>query len=334
MGGSDREIELKTRLDILLVERGLAPSREKARACIMAGTVYVNGQKEDKAGTGFDPDPEQTAIELRGQTLRYVSRGGLKLARALTVFPIEIAGRTCMDIGASTGGFTDCMLQHGAAKVYAIDVGYGQLDWKLRSDPRVVCMEKTNFRYLTGRQLEEASALHGEALAEEQRSAYARLPVVPEFASCDVSFISLSKILPTARALLEPGAQMVCLIKPQFEAGRDKVGKKGVVRDRAVHEEVIGRAAGYAADAGFVLLGLDYSPIRGPEGNIEYLMWIAAAEKQPELEARGNAGGPPESQESAAPDRHIAEARGNAGGPQVPAGRIHALVEEAHRALG
>ena len=202
----------KKRLDVLLVERGLASSREKAKALIMAGIVYVNDNKEDKAGASFDP--EEARIEVRGATLPYVSRGGLKLEKALQVFPIRLDGRICMDIGASTGGFTDCMLQNGAAKVFAIDVGYGQLDWKLRSDPRVVCMEKTNFRYVKPEDLGDGPA--------------------PSFASVDVSFIGLDKILPPALAILTPGGEMVCLIKPQFEAGRDKVGKKGVVRDRKV----------------------------------------------------------------------------------------------------
>lgn len=243
---------MKKRLDVLLTEGGYAPSREKAKVMLMSGIVYVNGQKEDKAGSTFD---EETAvIEVRGQGLRYVSRGGLKLEKALQVFPIDLTGRVCMDIGSSTGGFTDCMLQNGASYVYAIDVGYGQLDWRLRQDTdHVACMEKTNFRYLTR-----------EDLAGPQ----------PTFASCDVSFISLSKILPAAHAILPPGAEMVDLIKPQFEAGRDKVGKKGVVRDSAVHAEVIEAALGYARTEGFAVLGLDYSPIRGPEGNIEYLMYL------------------------------------------------------------
>ena len=217
---------------------------------LMSGIVYVNGEKEDKPGTMFNP--EEIHIEVRGETLRYVSRGGLKLEKALAVFPIDLKGKICMDIGASTGGFTDCMLQNGAAAVYSIDVGYGQLDWKLRSDPRVTCMEKTNFRYLKPEEL----------------------PGTPDFASCDVSFISLSKILPAASEILPEKAQMVCLIKPQFEAGREKVGKKGVVRDPAVHREVIEAAIGYAGASGFRLLGLDFSPIRGPEGNIEYLMYL------------------------------------------------------------
>ena len=250
----------KKRLDVLLVDKGLAASREKAKALIMAGIVYVNGNKEDKAGASFDP--EEVKIEVRGAALPYVSRGGLKLEKALKVFPIDLAGRICMDIGASTGGFTDCMLQNGAAKVYSIDVGYGQLDWKLRSDERVVCMEKTNFRYVKPEDLGDGPA--------------------PSFASVDVSFIGLDKILPAALAILAPGSEMVCLIKPQFEAGRDKVGKKGVVRDRKVHEEVVRDVTDMASGLGFEILGLDYSPIRGPEGNIEYLMYIR---KPPEAAA-------------------------------------------------
>ena len=246
---------MKKRLDVLLVEQGLAPSREKAKVLLMEGKVFVNGDKEDKPGTTFDP--EKVRIEVKGETLRYVSLGGLKLEKALKVFPIDLSGRTCLDIGASTGGFTDCMLQNGAAKVYSVDVGYGQLDWKLRNNARVVCMEKVNFRYM------KPEDLTGDA---------------PSFASCDVSFISLSKILPAAYPILTKEAQMVCLIKPQFEAGRDKVGKKGVVRDRKVHAEVIEQAIGYARDNGFVLTGLDFSPIRGPEGNIEYLMFLTKTE--------------------------------------------------------
>ena len=244
----------KKRLDIILTEGGYAPSREKAKIMLMSGIVYVNGQKEDKPGTTFDPD--KITLEVRGETLRYVSRGGLKLEKALAVFPIDLKGKVCMDIGSSTGGFTDCMLQNGAAHVYSIDVGYGQLDWKLRQDERVTCMEKTNFRYMKAEDLDET----------------------PQFASCDVSFISLSKILPAAAEILPEGAQMVCLIKPQFEAGREKVGKKGVVRDPAVHREVIAAALGYAGTNGFRVLDLDYSPIRGPEGNIEYLMYLERGE--------------------------------------------------------
>lgn len=241
---------MKERLDVLLVKQGFAPSREKAKAILMSGIVYVDGQKEDKAGTMFEE--EKIKIEVRGATLRYVSRGGLKLEKALEVFPIDTKGKTCLDIGASTGGFTDCMLQNGAQKVYAVDVGHGQLDWKLRNDSRVVCMEKTNFRYM-----EEDSL--GEKV---------------DFASCDVSFISLTKILPPAYRLLKENGQMVCLIKPQFEAGKEKVGKKGVVTDIGVHKEVMEKIMTFAAMTGFHILGLDYSPIKGPEGNIEYLLYM------------------------------------------------------------
>lgn len=241
---------MKERLDVILVKQGYAQSREKAKALLMTGNVFVDGQREDKAGTTFDES--KIRIEVKGNPLPYVSRGGLKLERALRQFPIALQDSVCMDIGASTGGFTDCMLQNGAAKVYAIDVGHGQLDWKLRNDARVVCMEKTNFRYVTDRDITE--------------------PV--DFASVDVSFISLTKILIPARNLLRANGQMVCLIKPQFEAGRDKVGKKGVVRDKKVHVEVVQRIVDYADMIGFSVKGLTYSPIKGPEGNIEYLMWL------------------------------------------------------------
>lgn len=241
---------MKERLDVLLVKKGLAPSREKAKAVIMAGSVYVDGQKEDKAGSVFDEESAQ--IEVRGHALPYVSRGGLKLEKALKVFPITLTDKICMDIGASTGGFTDCMLQNGAAKVYSVDVGYGQLDWKLRQDDRVVCMEKTNFRYMTPEDI----------------------PDVLDFASVDVSFISLDKILTPAYALLKEQGEMVALIKPQFEAGREKVGKKVVVRDPKVHEEVISRIVRHADEVSFEVLDLSYSPIRGPEGNIEYLIHL------------------------------------------------------------
>ena len=241
---------MKERLDVLLVKKGLAPSREKAKAVIMAGSVYVDGQKEDKAGSVFDEESAQ--IEVRGHVLPYVSRGGLKLEKALKVFPITLTDKICMDIGASTGGFTDCMLQNGAVKVYSVDVGYGQLDWKLRQDDRVVCMEKTNFRYMTPEDI----------------------PDVLDFASVDVSFISLDKILTPAYALLKEQGEMVALIKPQFEAGREKVGKKGVVRDPKVHEEVISRIVRHADEVSFEVLDLSYSPIRGPEGNIEYLIHL------------------------------------------------------------
>ena len=249
---------MKERLDVLLVQKGLAPSREKAKTMIMEGNVFVDNQREDKAGTFFDPSVN---IEIHGNTLRYVSRGGLKLEKAMAQFGITLDDKVCMDIGASTGGFTDCMLQNGAKKVYAVDVGYGQFAWKLRQDPRVVCMEKTNIRYVTPEDI-------GDAL---------------NFASVDVSFISLTKVLGPAKELLKDGGQMVCLIKPQFEAGKDKVGKKGVIRDPAVHKEVIERVILFAKSIGFGILHLDYSPIKGPEGNIEYLVHIvkdAEAESQ------------------------------------------------------
>ena len=240
---------MKERLDVLLVQKGLAESREKAKTMIMEGNVFVDGQREDKAGTNFDTEAE---IEVRGNTLKYVSRGGLKLEKAMKEFDISLEGMVCMDIGASTGGFTDCMLQNGAVKVYSVDVGYGQFAWKLRNDPRVVCMEKTNIRYVTP-----------EDIAD-----------ILDFASVDVSFISLTKVLVPARELLRDGGRMVCLIKPQFEAGREKVGKKGVVRDRQVHEDVIKQIMDFASALGFSLLHLDYSPIKGPEGNIEYLLHL------------------------------------------------------------
>lgn len=246
---------MKKRLDLLLVEKSLAPSREKAKTMIMEGIVFVNGQRGDKAGDTFD---EETAVlEVRGNTLPYVSRGGLKLQKALEVFPVTPEGKICMDIGASTGGFTDCMLQNGAAKVYAVDVGYGQFAWKLRQDSRVVCMEKTNVRYLTTEEVPDRIA----------------------FASADVSFISLTKILPPVRLLLSDQAEMVCLIKPQFEAGREKVGKKGVVREPKIHEEVIQRILSFVSENGFSALGLTFSPIKGPEGNIEYLLYLRKSEE-------------------------------------------------------
>lgn len=246
---------MKERLDVLLVKQGFAESREKAKAIIMSGKVFVQGQREDKAGSMFDEARVQ--IEVKGNPLKYVSRGGLKLEKAMEKFPITLTGKVCMDIGASTGGFTDCMLQNGATKVYSVDVGHGQLAWKLRNDERVVCMEKTNFRYMVR-----------EDIADDL-----------DFASVDVSFISLTKILVPARKLLVAGGQMVCLIKPQFEAGRDKVGKKGVVRDEAVHLEVIGKVMDYAQLTGFSILGLTYSPIKGPEGNIEYLIFLQKNDK-------------------------------------------------------
>ena len=240
---------MKKRIDVLLFERGLAPSREKARTLIMAGSVYVNNQKFDKPGDTVSDDAE---IEVRGSTLKYVSRGGLKLEKAMQLFPIDLNGKICMDIGASTGGFTDCMLRNGAQKVYSVDVGYGQLAWQLRQDPRVVNLERTNARYLTREQVPEEI----------------------DFFSVDVSFISLRIILPAVRPLLRDGGQAVCLIKPQFEAGREKVGKKGVVRDRAVHEEVVETICRFALENGYSVLGLTFSPVKGPEGNIEYLAYL------------------------------------------------------------
>jgi len=272
---------MKERLDVLLVNRNLAPSREKAKALIMAGNVFVDGQREDKAGSTFPADVE---IEIRGEKLRYVSRGGLKLEKAIEVFPINLNGKICMDVGASTGGFTDCMLQNGAVKVYAVDVGTNQLAWQLRQDKRVVSMEKTNIRYLTRDKIQDDIA----------------------FSSIDVSFISLTKVLQPVKDLLAPEGEVVCLIKPQFEAGREKVGKKGVVRDKEVHREVILKVSSYAAEIGFDCLGLTYSPIKGPEGNIEYLLYLKAVpESLPESDVR----------------------------KKLQAGEIEAVVLEAHEHL-
>ena len=244
---------MKERLDVLLVKGGFAESREKAKAIIMSGNVFVNNNREDKAGQTFD---EKAIIEVRGNTLKYVSRGGLKLEKAMANFEVSIDGKICMDVGASTGGFTDCMLQNGAVKVYSIDVGHGQLAWKLRQDERVVCMEKTNIRYVTNEDI----------------------PDLIDFSSIDVSFISLTKVLGPVRNLLADNGQVVCLIKPQFEAGREKVGKKGVVRDKNVHIEVIEMVVEFAKSIGFNVLNLDFSPIKGPEGNIEYLLHIEKGE--------------------------------------------------------
>ena len=248
----------KERLDVLLVERGLAGSRERAKRMIMAGEVLVDNQKIDKAGATVKAEAE---IRLLGHDIPYVSRGGLKLEKAMKEFGVPIEGRRCADIGASTGGFTDCMLQNGAKKVYSVDVGYGQFAWKLRQDPRVVCMEKTNIRYVTPEDIDD----------------------VLDFASVDVSFISLTKVLPAAYALLKDGGQMVCLIKPQFEAGREKVGKKGVVREKSTHHEVIEKVTEFAVSIGFSVLEITFSPIKGPEGNIEYLVHL---KKCPEEEAK------------------------------------------------
>ena len=247
---------MKERLDVLLVKRNLAASREKAKAIIMSGNVFVDGQREDKAGTTF---PEDVSIEIKGHTLKYVSRGGLKLEKAMKNFDVSMEGKTCTDVGSSTGGFTDCMLQNGAVKVFAIDVGRGQLDWKLRQDERVVCMEKTNIRYVIPEDIQEPA----------------------QFSSIDVSFISLTKVLLPVRNLLTEDGEIVCLIKPQFEAGREKVGKKGVVRDPAVHLEVIEKVIAYASSIALEPRHLSFSPIKGPEGNIEYLLHL---KKRPEGE--------------------------------------------------
>ncbi|MEA4902455.1 TlyA family RNA methyltransferase [Desulfitobacterium sp.] len=245
----------KERLDILLVQQGLFPSREKAKAAIMEGIVFANDQRVDKPGMDF---PESTVFEIRGSTLPYVSRGGLKLEKALKVFPIDLTQGVIADFGASTGGFTDCALQHGAQRVYAIDVGYGQLDWKLRTDSRVNSMERVNARYLT---------------AED-------LPEKMDWVVSDLAFISVTKVFSAMRSILKEDGQVVALIKPQFEAGREHVGKKGVVRDPEVHAQVIYTVLGEAEKQGFTVRGLDYSPIRGPEGNIEYLVWLAVRGEQ------------------------------------------------------
>ena len=291
---------MKERLDILLVKQGLAESREKAKAVIMAGEVFVQGQREDKAGAMFDES--KVTITVKGSSLRYVSRGGLKLEKAMACFPITLEDDICMDIGSSTGGFTDCMLQNGAKKVYSVDVGHGQLAWKLRQDERVVCMEKTNFRYLTRDQIADDL----------------------DFASVDVSFISLTKILLPAWRLLKCGGQMVCLIKPQFEAGREKVGKKGVVRDPAVHREVIAKVMDFAALLHFSVLGLTWSPIKGPEGNIEYLIFIQK-EEQPEAY---------ESEQAAeAALEETQAAKGGISEKEENRQLIASIVEQAHETL-
>lgn len=294
---------MKERLDVILVRQGFVPSREKARAVLMAGNVFVNGQREDKAGTTFDET--KIHIEVKGNSLKYVSRGGLKLEKAMGEFPIDLAQAVCMDIGASTGGFTDCMLQNGASRVYAIDVGHGQLDWRLRSDERVVCMEKTNFRYVVPEDI-------GQKI---------------DFASVDVSFISLTKILIPARNLLKEQGHMVCLIKPQFEAGRDKVGKKGVIRDPEVHEEVIRKVMDYADLVGFGIKGLTYSPIKGPEGNIEYLAYLEKRTDMPEEIA-----GMSEAEAESALRRIINEKSGVAYREDMEH-MILPVVSDAHRAL-
>lgn len=271
---------MRKRLDILVAERGLAPSREKAKALIMAGSIYVNGQKEDKVGSMFE---ENCDIVFQGKKLPYVSRGGLKLEKALQVFPINLSGTVCVDIGASTGGFTDCMLQNGAEKVYAIDCGYGQLAYTLRQDERVINMERTNIRNVVPENLSEKA----------------------DFASVDVSFISLKHVFPVMYTLLKEGGYAVCLIKPQFEAGRDKVGKKGVVKDKATHVQVIESVIHMAEENGFRVLGLDYSPVKGPEGNIEYLLYLDTAKQKENTEQAGF----------------------------YPEGGISGLVEQSHLAL-
>lgn len=294
--------EPKERLDILLVNRGLASSREKAKAIIMSGIVYVNGQKEDKPGAVFALSAD---VEVRGATLKYVSRGGLKLEKAMNCFDVSLEGKICMDVGSSTGGFTDCMLQNGAVKVYAVDVGHGQLDWKLRKDERVVCMEKTNIRYVTPKDI----------------------PDRIQFSSIDVSFISLTKVLEPVQRLLTEDGQVVALIKPQFEAGREKVGKKGVVREKSTHLEVIESVLCHASGLGFEIRGLEYSPIKGPEGNIEYLVHLQ------NRQAADAQGGTDESQK--------ADARGGADESQAAdAGRREGffvdpvqVVEAAHKNL-
>lgn len=274
---------MKERLDVLLVNRNLAESREKAKAIIMSGNVFVDGQREDKAGSTF---PDNVRIEVKKNPLKYVSRGGLKLEKAMHQFGLELKGKICMDVGSSTGGFTDCMLQNGAVKVYAVDVGTNQLAWRLRQDERVISMEKTNIRYLTPDQINESIS----------------------FASIDVSFISLTKVLLPVKELLITGGETVCLIKPQFEAGRDKVGKKGVVRDRKVHMEVIDLVVSYARTIGFDCIGLEYSPIKGPEGNIEYLLYLRKTLYK-----------------ESTPDETV--------GLKIPQEKILAVVEEAHSRL-
>lgn len=265
----------KERLDVLLVRRNMAESREKAKAYIMAGNVFVDGVREDKAGTGV---PEEALIELRGLAMKYVSRGGFKLEKAVASFGVSLEGAVCMDVGSSTGGFTDCMLQNGARKVFAVDVGTNQLAWKLRTDARVIPMEKTNIRYVTPEDI-------GEAV---------------DFVSVDVAFISLTKVLEPVKRLMKDAARIVCLIKPQFEAGREKVGKKGVVRERETHLEVIEQVIRYADSLGFLMLGLDYSPIRGPEGNIEYLLYMENRKKAAEPENGEDRTGAPLSEEAQA----------------------------------
>ncbi|MCM1155612.1 MAG: TlyA family RNA methyltransferase [Roseburia sp.] len=293
---------MKERLDVLLIKGGFAPSREKAKAIIMTGNVFVNGQREDKAGASFEE--EKAHIEVKGAPQKYCSRGGFKLEKAMETFALSLEKKVCMDIGASTGGFTDCMLQNGARKVYSVDVGHGQLAWKLRQDERVICMEKTNFRYMQPEDIEDKL----------------------DFASVDVSFISLTKILIPARNLLKENGRMVCLIKPQFEAGRDKVGKKGVVREPEIHEEVIRKIFIYAKMVGFKRLGLTFSPIKGPEGNIEYLIYLEKGnDLPPEITSLTEA-------QAETALREVLEAV-EADKEEESAGIILDIVAEAHRSL-
>ncbi len=279
---------MKERLDVMLVARGRAESREKAKASIMSGNVFVNSCREDKAGSMFD---EKAVIEVKGNTLKYVSRGGLKLEKAMDNFSVSLSGKICMDVGASTGGFTDCMLQNGAVKVYSVDVGHGQLAWKLRQDERVVCMEKTNIRYVTPEDIPDKIGV----------------------TSIDVSFISLTKVLLPVKNLLEDHGDVVCLIKPQFEAGREKVGKKGVVKDKSVHRDVIHMVIDYARSIGFLVCNLDFSPIKGPEGNIEYLLHIVNSVSEPESAADNSS------------DRYLL--------PEIMEDVICEVVERAHGTL-
>jgi len=317
-GMERKENRERVRLDVLLVERGLFPSRERAQGAVLAGLVFVSGQPATKPGSRYPRDAE---VEVRGTDLAYVSRGGLKLEKALDAFGIDVGGLVAVDIGASTGGFTDCLLKHGAALVYAVDVGYGQLAWSLRQDPRVVVLERTNARFLDRSALARAHPAGGRGSAEEAP--------MPRFASVDVSFISLDKILPALVDVLAPGGRAVCLVKPQFEAGRAEVGKKGVVKDPDIHRRVLGRVAEAARASGFAVAGLTFSPVTGPEGNIEYLLYLTRAGGQ----AGGNAGG-----------QGGRQAGGNAGGGRAVAparpllpdelpGLITRVVQEAHAAL-
>ena len=294
---------MKERLDVLLVKKDIFQSREQAKTAIMEGNIFVNGNREDKAGMKFNEDSE---IEFRGKVQKYVSRGGHKLEKAMNSFPIDLNGLICMDIGASTGGFTDCMLQNGAKKVYAVDVGYGQFAWKLRTDERVVCMEKTNIRYVTEEDIKDKI----------------------DFASCDVSFISLTKILAPVRKLLSDNAEMVCLIKPQFEAGRENVGKHGVVRETSVQRDVINMIQSFVLSHGYDILGLDYSPIKGPEGNIEFLIHIRKNQDEVSDENINKASDVDTKKETSVDAVDIEESVGIIGGVDADA-----VVTAAHAAL-